>query len=162
MGFLTSCPICGGGFKDGRLYTGTSGVAFAPPHPLYKYCDAGLHLDCLESWPMRNEFSIGYFELNRSMFLKMRTLLGAGDGWILGCGPAPLGRQPYYAEIDLAEWPCRLKCNWKDWQEFLSGSYRNGLAGQALAAAEAAISQAASLAPDLATLARIRIESLRA
>ena len=162
MGFLITCPICHGDFKDGRSHTATSGVAFPPPHPLYEYCDAGLHLECMETWPHRVEFSRGYFLEKRGMFEAMGTLLGEGSGWILGCGPAPIGREPYYAEIDLEDWPFRLYCNWHDWEAFLAGGYGDGLTGIALEAAHSVVSQVRNVAPDLSSLASVRRESLLA
>ena len=160
MGFLIACPICYGNFKDGRPYTGTSGVVFVRPHPLYEYCDAGLHFECLEKWAHREEFSTGYFLQKREMFQAMGTLLYEGSGWILGCGPALPSKEPYYAEIDLAEWPCRLYCRWQDWESFLSSSYRKGLGNGALESAEKAVVEVRELAPTLASLGYIRQERL--
>ena len=160
MGFLIACPICHGDFKDGRPYTGTSGVAFAPPHPLYEYCDTGLHFECLETWTHREAFSEGYFLQKREMFQAMGTLLSEGPGWILGCGPALPTKEPYYAEIDLKDWPCRLYCKWKDWESFLSSSYRKGLGNGALESAQLAVSQVREFAPSLASLGLIRQEHL--
>jgi len=156
MGFLIKCPICGGDFKDGRPYTGTSGVAFAPPSPLYEYCDAGLHFECLEKWGSRKEFSEGYYQLHVENFQSMGTLLFQGEDWVLGCGPAPLDKEPYYAEVDLKEWPCRLKTNWQDWNNFINGDYKNDLYGEALIKSEEIIENVKSIAPDLQTLINLR------
>ena len=160
MGFLIECPICKGDFADGRAYTGTSGVAFAPPHHLYDYCDAGLHFDCLERWPHRLEFARGYFERSRATFAHYGTLLAAAPEWVLGCGPAPIASEPYYAEVDLADWPCRLYTRWQAWDSFIAGGYASGIIGGALLSATEAMSRVREIAPDLATLALLRCTTL--
>jgi hypothetical protein len=160
MGFLTVCPICREGFHDGRPYTGTSGVVFPSGHPLYQYCDAGLHFECLEGWADRGEFSKGYFEMKRRGFISIGTLLSEGPGWILGCGPAPLDRAPYYVEIDLEGWPCRLYSRWDNWGAFCFGKYKEGLSGQALAAADAAIGGVIRIVPNMSALVSLRTSTL--
>lgn len=162
MGFLIECPICKGGFADGRAYTGTSGVMFVPPHPLYEFCDAGLHFDCLERWPHRLEFSRGYFEGHRAAFIHYGTLLASEPSWILGCGPAPIDKEPYYAEVDLADWPCRLYSRWHAWDSFLAGGYADGIVGEALIAAAQAIIRVREFVPDLSALGNLRHAMLRA
>lgn len=160
MGFLIKCPICKGGFNDGRAYTGTSGVAFGPPHPLYEFCDAGLHFECLERWAPRADFSKGYFEGKRSTFMRYGTLLASEPSWILGCGPAPIDKEPYYAEIDLVDWPCPLYSRWQSWDSFLAGGYTVGLVGEALVAATKAINRVREFAPNLNILSKLRHEML--
>jgi len=160
MGFLTTCPICHKGFSDGRPYTGTSGVVFPLGHPLYQYCDASLHFECLERWQDRGTFSKGYFEMKRRDFISMGTLLAEEPGWILGYGPAPLNRTPYYVEIDLEQWPCRLYSRWEDWENFCSGKYRDGLSGQALAAADYAVAAVVRIVPNMSALVSARLNAL--
>lgn len=55
------CPICDKAvhFEDG--FYATSGVFFEPDSPLFPYCDAAIHWDCLLSWEMREQFFAGYF-----------------------------------------------------------------------------------------------------
>lgn len=161
MGFLISCPICGGDFKDGRPYTCTSGVVFIPPHPLYEYCDAGLHYECLENWPHTAEFSKGYYLATKSMFEYMNTLLIEGQGWILGCGPAPRSKLPYYVKITLENWPFSLKSKWDDWDLYLEGKYRDGICGRALEDANMIVKQVRELVPNLKALEIIRQEKLK-
>jgi hypothetical protein len=157
LGFLIKCCLCGGSFGDGRPYIGTSGVAFPSPHPLFQFCDAGMHLDCLEKWPHRLEFSNGYFVGKRTMFAEMGTLLAEGTGWILGCGPSSPGRDPHYAEVDLSDWPCRLYSLWPEWNEFLNGGFSAKLSGAACRAATAVMREVAEIAPDLNALQALRL-----
>lgn len=115
--FVTNCAICGGEVSEDNPCVATSGVAFAPPHPLDKFCDAGLHQGCLVDWEDRREFSLGYFNGSG-------TILRSEDGWNLICGPlgyGPHGKPgwPYYAEIRLADWPIRLCSNFEDWGAFV-------------------------------------------
>ena len=116
--FVTNCAICGGEVTEDNPCVATSGVAFAPPHPLYKFCDAGLHQRCLVDWDHRREFSLGYFDGSG-------TILRSEDEWNLICGPmgyGPHGKPgwPYYAEIRLADWPIRLYSNFEDWGAFVA------------------------------------------
>ena len=161
MGFLIKCPICGKDFSDGKAYTGTSGVAFSNPHHLYEYCDAGLHLDCLEKWEFREEFSKGYFNSHLENFKSMNTLLYEGDGWILGCGPAPLDKEPYYAEVDMIDWPCRLYSNWNEWDAFVNGEYKKDLEGKALEKSILVMSEVKLIAPNLKALSELRIKTIK-
>jgi len=161
MGFLIKCPICGEGFKDARAYTGTSGVVFSPPHHLYEYCDAGLHLDCLEKWEHRIEFSKGYFEQHKENFKSMGTLLYEGKDWILGCGPAPMDKTPYYVEIDLLDWPCRLYSNWDNWDVFLKSGYKKDLDLGVLDKAQNVIELVRGIVPNLIALTELRKKVLQ-
>jgi hypothetical protein len=115
--FVTNCAICGGKVTEDTPCVATSGVAFAPPHPLYKFCDAGLHQRCLVDWEHRREFSMGY--VNGS-----GTILRREDEWSLICGPLSYGPHgkpgwPYYAEIRLADWPLRLYSKFENWGTFV-------------------------------------------
>lgn len=118
--FVTDCAICGGKITDETPFVTTSGVAFAPPHPLYPYCDAGLHQRCLASWNHRREFSIGYVDGDG-----LGTVLKSEDEWKFFCGPQGFGphgkpRWPYYAEIRLVDWPIRLYSRFEEWAAFIS------------------------------------------
>jgi hypothetical protein len=161
MGFLIHCLICKGGFKDGRPFTGTWGVPFPSNHHLFEFCDGGLHLDCLDQWPHRLEYSRGYFDMAHAGFVAMGTLLHDSPTWILGCGPARAEHEPYYAEVRLADWPMRLYTKFDAWPEFVASGYREGLAGRSLLAADEVMRQVADLAPDLTCIRRLRNERLR-
>ena len=158
MGFLIHCLICKGDFTDGRAFTGTWGVPFPRDHHLFEFCDGGLHLDCLETWTHRAEYSRGYFDMARAGFLDMGTLLCDSSSWILGCGPATPVQDPYYAEVRLADWPMRLYSKFDTWNEFADGGYREGLTGQALAAADKVMRQVSTVAPDTAAIRKLRRE----
>jgi hypothetical protein len=116
--FATNCAICGEAISEFTPNLMTSGVAFPPEHPLYPFCDAGLHQNCLLTWPHRREFAAGYF--GGSGHSLERT-----SDWNLICGPllyGPGGRPgwPYYAEIRLADWPIRLYSRFESWGEMLA------------------------------------------
>jgi hypothetical protein len=150
----TPCAICGGQLD--RVYTATSGCAFPQGHPLWGYCDAPLHLDCLETWPHREEFSRGYFdqavESHRSGY---GHILARGESWVLVCGPRAAGGLPYFAEVRLADWPFRLYSKWEAWPDFAGGGFREGLEGTALVAAESAMAGVREVAPDESRLSRL-------
>jgi len=157
MGFLTKCPLCNGDFNDAQPFTGTSGVVFIPPHPLYEYCDAGLHLECLEIWDKRIEFSEGYFKAHKETFLEIGVLIHESEDWIIGCGPASIDETPYYAEVNMREWPCRLYTRWDMWNDFIKSGYKKGLDGEALEAATHTIEQVKKIAPDKRALEKLRL-----
>ena len=80
------CAICNKALD--RPFTATSGLAFGPDHFLWHYCDAPLHLDCLETWPHREEFSRAYFDRNlRNQRTGTGTLLEVGDSWFFCVWP---------------------------------------------------------------------------
>lgn len=98
----------------------TSGCAFPGSHPLWKYCDTGLHQECLANWSHRPEFSEGYFAIGNMGHVLQRT-----EQWVLLCGPVMYGphgkvRLPYYAEIRLREWPARLYSRFGEWGDFIA------------------------------------------
>ena len=150
----STCAICGE--RLDRPYTATSGCAFSEEHPLWRYCDAPLHLDCLARWPSRVEFSRGYFDQT----IEMRRagyghILARGQSWALVCGPRVINRLPYFAEVRLADWPFRLYSRWGQWADFVSGGYARGLEGVALAAAERVMDEVREVAPDDPALSRL-------
>lgn len=115
--FIKDCAICGHAITDNTPSIATSGVAFAPPHPLYEFCDAGLHQNCLVNWPYRREFSAGYAR-------GFGHLLRSEKEWTLICGPMMYGPDgkpgwPYYAEIRLFDWPMRLYSRFEEWEDYL-------------------------------------------
>lgn len=116
--FPTHCAICKGELSEDALWLGTSGVAFSPPHPLYPFCDSGMHQSCLLNWEHRREFSSGYAQGSGH-------LLRAEPEWNLICGPlgyGPHGKPgwPYYAEIRLLDWPIRLYAKFEAWGHFIA------------------------------------------
>lgn len=150
----STCAICDGPL-DGA-YTATSGCAFPEGHDLWRYCDAPLHLDCLERWPQREQFSRGYFE----MAVEQRRLgyghvLARGASWVLVCGPRAEDGLPYFAEVRLADWPFRLYSKWGEWAYFIGGGYKEDLEGAALAAADMVMAEVREAAPDGAALERL-------
>ncbi|HEY1049787.1 MAG TPA: hypothetical protein VGE39_08535 [Prosthecobacter sp.] len=116
--FITHCAICGGKITEDTPALSTSGVAFEPPHPLYRFCDTGLHQQCLVGWPHRREFSFGYV-------MGSGHVLRSDNEWNLICGPlgyGPCGKPgwPYYAEIRLHEWPVRLYADFERWGAYVA------------------------------------------
>jgi hypothetical protein len=150
----SKCRICGTGYAT-RAFVATSGSAFPPEHDLFPFCDAALHLDCLERWPDRVRFSRGYFELARHD-RDPATFLAEGSDWVLRCGPATPASEPYYAAVFLADWPLRLYARWHAWADLVARDHAAGLEGAALDAARRAITEVAAIAPDTAALARLR------
>jgi hypothetical protein len=145
------CAICGS--KLDRAYTATSGVAFPRGHRLWVYCDAPLHLNCLENWPDRIAFSLGYFQNTLDFCgFGITHLLARGDNWILICGPCVIEGNPYYAAIHLKDWPFRLYSHWNEWDEFITGGFQEGLEGKALTAAQNVINEVKKVAPNLKAL----------
>lgn len=156
MSIQIQCPLCGQGFTDGRAYAATSDVAFPPGHFLYEYCDTGLHLDCLERWQHRLEFAKGYYDLYRTNFAARGTLLHETPDWILGCGRAPVGKDPYYVKVVLLEWPIRLHTAWESWESFVASGFEKDLEKGALEKARAAIQEVRQIAPTLSSLGELR------
>lgn len=150
----STCAICGE--RLDRAYTATSGCAFSSGHPLWEYCDAPLHLDCLEDWPHREEFSRGYFESAvESCQQGYGHLLSQTESWVLVCGPSCNMGLPYFAEVRLTDWPFRLYSKWKDWSTYVGGGYRERLEGAGLVAADRVITEVRQIAPDGSALSEL-------
>ena len=116
--FVSECAICGGEITRDTPCVATSGVAFEPPHPLYEFCDAGLHQHCLVSWKWRREFATGYVKGSGDILRREEEWnLITGP---LSCGPRAKPGWPYYAEIRLVDWPIRLYSRFEDWGSFVS------------------------------------------
>jgi hypothetical protein len=118
--FIDKCAICEEKITQDTPYISTSGCAFPEGHDLWKYCDTGLHQQCLLSWKHRVAFSSGYFSLNTGAHELILQ-----DHWKLTCGPLVYGPQgkvslPYYAQIEFCEWPGRLYSKFLDWPEYIS------------------------------------------
>ena len=121
MGFLSStCAICEMQITAETPILNTSGCAFPESHHLWKYCDTGLHQECLAKWNHRPEFSEGYFGIRGAVHLLQET-----EQWVLLCGPVMYGphgkvQLPYYAEIRLRDWPVRLYSRFHEWSNFVA------------------------------------------
>jgi hypothetical protein len=145
------CAICNS--KLDRPYTATSGIAPDIEADLFEFCDAPLHLDCLETWPHRDAFARAYFVAAvRFHEHPLRGVLLRTDTLALVTGPAPRGQTPDYAAIHLRDWPLQLYSKWNAWTSFVDGGFRTGWSGQALHAATEAVRVVAAVAPDLAAL----------
>jgi len=156
----------------GDPYVATSGVAFPQDHRLWKYCDAPMHLDCLEQWPDREEFSLGYYESEYEHHQALgRNILGEGENWLLVCGPhrrsdlssfrfvgkitpADMPLVPSYAKVVLRHWPFQLYSKWNDWTEYANTVYAECLTGKALEAAHAVMNEVREIAPNKERLAK--------
>jgi hypothetical protein len=150
----STCAICGEPLD--RAFTATSGCAFGEEHPLWRFCDAPLHLDCLERWPLREQFSRGYFD--NTVEGRKRGyghLLFQAETWVLVCGPVWNTGWPYFAEVQLTDWPFRLYSQWERWDEYVGGGYRVGLEGAALVAADEAMTAVRMIAPALSALSQL-------
>jgi hypothetical protein len=165
---ITPCAICQGALD--RAYLATSGVAFPESHPLYRFCDAPLHLDCLEEWPHRLQFSQGYFALFKQACQRgyaTQLAIASDRSWSLGCGPCRrtctlkdfdrnrLNDWPYYVQVVLQDWPIRLYSYWNEWEAFVAGEYSKGWEGGALLAAHQRMAVVRTIAPDLPSLERL-------
>ena len=151
----TRCPICNN--RLAKPYTVTSGVVFARTHPLWQFCDAPLHFDCLETWPSRIEFSEGYFNavLQHYQTGSGGFLLIQEKDWLFAAGPVGKNGHPLYVDIRFREWPVRLYSRWQDYDQFVAGGFREGLAGSALQLAEQTMRIVIQAAPDLAALSHL-------
>jgi hypothetical protein len=162
------CAICGDPLSS--PYTATSGCAFGAGHLLFRYCDAPLHLACLEGWPHREPFSRAYFDDSLASYRSGRgILLHDAGSWFLACGPvvgldSPSVKimrrtpgKPVYAEVRLADWPFRLYSPWGDWDAYALDGFSEGLAGAALAVAQRVMSEVRAIAPTQAALTRLLV-----
>ena len=147
------CAICGE--KLDRPFTATSGLAFGPDHRLFKYCDAPLHFDCLETWTDRLGFSLGYYQGHlQSHQNGYGSLLYQADNWFLACGPEVSGL-PYFAKVELKEWPNTLYSKFDKWTKYASGEYQTGLVGEALTSADKIMAEVSKIAPDTNALTNL-------
>jgi hypothetical protein len=136
--------------------TATSGVCFAPPHPLYHFCDAPFHVRCVDHWEYRVQFSKGYYESYRQAHFSRKTLLIEGDKWFLGVGPATRDRLPYYFQIAFSEWPQRIHTKFENYGEIVR-TVDSGLSGAILETVDGALKFLRSQVPDNKTLCELRI-----
>ena len=170
----STCMICDETLD--RSFLSTWGVWLGPKHPLFRYCDAPFHIDCMANWTHRIEFSRSYFEMWRNVYRgSMGNLLIEQEDWILVTGPTGphitpdmkadsakilldvSGRsedtpEPFYAMVITANWPLRLRTAWLNWDAFVSGAYRNHLVDGAMSEASRVMTSVARIAPDLMAL----------
>ncbi|MCL4265265.1 MAG: hypothetical protein KJ069_18760 [Anaerolineae bacterium] len=145
------CAICDE--KLDRPYTATSGVVFPREHLLWRYCDAPLHFDCLETWPHRVEFSLGYFNWWVQNYESgYGHLLRKENDWILVTGPDMSNGMSYFAAVHLREWPFRLYSKWTEWDRFVSSGFPDNLIEDSLQVAEQVMEEVVKIAPDLDSL----------
>ncbi|HID31277.1 MAG TPA: hypothetical protein EYP19_14940 [Desulfobacterales bacterium] len=158
--FSNECVICGKKFKKGELYLSTSGCAFPQEHRLWKYCDAPMHLLCLESWPDREEFSEAYYVQRREQYdLEGFLILAERDDWFVGF--IPPGRYmgikgaEDLVEIRIRDWPFVLYGKAGQWTEFINGGWLEDnpfLSEEALQRASAVIKEVGEVLPDSETI----------
>jgi hypothetical protein len=153
MALITSdscCAICGEDLS--RPHLAASGCAFSPDHRLFRFCDAPLHISCLERWDDRAEFARADHDQARDSWSTHGTLLHVADEWFVGTGPAVPPSIPYLALVWLRDWPLRLYTRFVTWDAFLAGNYAEDLTGAALLRADAIMSELRDLLPDQASL----------
>lgn len=168
----SECAICGKPLD--RPYTATSGCAFAPDAPLFRYCDAPLHLDCLAEWPARQEFARAYYEGSLGAYRQgPGNLLHLTESWFLACGPiveegsvsAKLllsqAGEPVFAEVRLKDWPFRLYSGWREWDHYVLDGFGLGLEGAGLAAAETVMAEVRAVASSQTALAELLLTTQR-
>lgn len=166
------CAICREPLT--RPFTAPSGCAFAPEDPLFRYCDAPLHLDCLADGPSRERFSRAYFDASIASYRAgCGALLHDAGAWFLTCGPivgagspavtytGACPGEPIHAEVRLADWPFRLYASWRGWDAYLREDFEEGLCGAALDAATRVASEVRLVAPSQTALARLLAVVLR-
>lgn len=159
IGPFSRCPICDE-LLD-RPFAATSGVAFPRGHRLERYCDAGLHFDCLATWPDREEFSREYF-VNALAYAwrGSGSVLKATARWFLTGSPR-IRASSSYAFVCLRDWPFRLYSRGADWTSFVEGGYRGELVGAAFDAANEIMFEVRLVAPTLEALEALALTSPR-
>ena len=150
------CPICHDRLR--RPYTATWGIAFPPTHRLFPFCDAPLHLDCLATWPDREEFSEQYFVRRLAEYWRGEwgILLEVTDRWFLACAPR-VRTSPFFAWVELRDWPLDLHSPRTEWTAYVERGFRHGLVGEALDAAETVMSEVRRAAPTFEALEAMRL-----
>ena len=162
MSLLSSseCVICGKELKTGEPYLDTSGCVFTPEHRLWKYCDAPMHIRCLETWPDRVEFSEAYYNQRREQYDHENWLvLAEKSNWFVGFIPPG----PYMqvegsedlVEVRIKDWPFVLWGHAERWTEFFKSGWREyhpALTGQAVEKARAVLKEAEEVLPDTETI----------
>jgi hypothetical protein len=106
-----------------------------------------LHLDCLATWPDREEFSRGYFVAALAYDWRGGgAVLKAMPTWFLGCR-GPRDAIPRFVTGYLRDWLFRLSSSCSEWMPFVEGGYRGDLAGPALDALTEVMAEVRLVAP---------------
>lgn len=179
----STCAICDQPLS--RPYIDTWGTFFEPNDPLFRYCDAPLHIDCVADWPHRVEFSNGYFAMWRENYRDGGgNLLVEREDWMLVTGPVGphikpdmkpafvkimlemSGRtedtlDPIYAEVITANWPLRLRSDWLQWDQFISGLDDVTPEDAANVEAKRVLLEVREIAPNLEVLRKLLINHQR-
>jgi hypothetical protein len=165
MAFITdttTCPLCNEQLDRPSL--ATSGCAFPQGHRLWQFCDAPMHIDCLQDWPDRVEFCSAYYRQRLDQYTRERwPILATGDGWFLGMAlPYP---GTVYADLDediveirVEDWPISFQADAHEWSEFMAGEWQSSaehLHSYALARAQVVIAQVRHAVPDTNALYRL-------
>ena len=161
--FETSrCSLCGGELD--RPFLSTSGCAFPETHRLWQYCDAPLHIDCLQDWPDRIEFCSAYYRQRLDQYAREGWyVLATGDGWFCGkTSPYPgtifAAGDGDLVEIRVEDWPIRFLAHISRWSEFIRGDWHDSasnLHSYAFARAQIVIAEAKTLIPDTQALYKL-------
>jgi hypothetical protein len=56
----SECPLCGKALAEGQRLIGTQHFIPDPEDPLWRFSDAGMHYDCFQQWPLREQFVAKY------------------------------------------------------------------------------------------------------
>jgi hypothetical protein len=164
------CAIC----KEplDRPALATSGCAFPRSHRLFEYCDAPIHIDCLNDWPDRVEFSEAYYVQRYQQFRREGFwVLAEASDWFVGYIPPNqfelmLGQEDL-VEVRVRDWPFVLWGHAEHWTEFLAGTWQQGqeeLHGMARARAEVVVREVAKALPNTEVIVAAinrRFETLR-
>ncbi len=148
------CAICGE-LVQGTDYTATSGVAFPPGDWLYEFCDAPLHVACVDGWEHRERFSRGYYESMLKTHRLCSGVLIEMPNWFLGVGPAPRDKEPYYFRIAVRDWPRFIHTHYADYQKTVWAA-DTGLTGTVVPLMEDILSFLRAHVPDMRSLAELR------
>ncbi len=164
-----TCLICGKELSEGDATVSTSGCAFPQSHKLWRYCDAPLHLACMETWSDRETFSHAYYVQRHQQFLdESWFILAEEKDWFVGHIPAGLYHsEPGFedlVEIRIRDWPFVLYGHAEEWtQFFIDGwqKYQPALSGKALHRAREVMSQVMLVLPDTETIVELINKRLR-
>jgi hypothetical protein len=140
-------------------------------HRLWRFCDAPIHIDCLQDWADRQEFCSAYYTQRLEQYHRERWyILAKGDGWF--CGKALPYPGSIFAAIDddlvevmVEDWPIKFIARISGWSEFISGGWHaeaEHLHSYALARAQVVLAQVKSVIPDTQTMYKLISQHERA
>ena len=154
----STCAICGR-IVRGTDYTATSGVVFEPGDRLYEYCDAPLHVACVDGWKYRERFSRGHYASRLATHQYCSGVLIEMSHWFLGVGPATREKQPYYFRIAARDWPQTIHTHYAGYQTTIWSS-ETGLTGNVVPPIEDIFSFLRVHVPDMDSIADLRLRRL--